>query len=233
MKQSCLGSRNQKIRNIGGNKVKNIRIYFSQHHRYFCILLLLIPLKMWFDYLELTVNPRYFTSTAFDHRIPFIGLFVIPYLLWFLFIPFGLIYTGIHSKRDFYKLFLFLFGGMVTANLVFMAFPNAQNLRPAICSGDPFSRLVGFIYSVDTPTDVCPSVHVMGSLAVNAALQHSEAFSKKRYGKRISSVLTVLICLSTVFIKQHSVFDVICGIVVSAFFYVPLYAIPSRETQNG
>ena len=158
---------------------------------------------------------------------------MVPYLLWFLFIPYGVIYVGVHSKRDFYKLFLFLFGAMVAANLAFTLFPNAQNLRPTICSSDPLSMLAKWIYSVDTPTNVCPSIHVVDSIAVNAALQHSAAFSAKRPRKIASSVLTVLICLSTVFMRQHSVFDVICGIVLSAFFYIPLYIIPSRKSQNG
>ncbi len=217
--------------------MKKIHIFISQH-KYFYLLLLLIPLQIWFQYLELTLIPQYMTQTQFDRKIPFIKEFVIPYLTWFVFVPYGVIYVGLHSKRDFYKLFVFLFGGMAVANLMFTLFPNAQDLRPVLHSTDPFSLLVKGIYMIDPPTNVCPSLHVIDSIAANTALQHSEAFSSKKYGRAVSSSITVLICLSTVLIKQHAIFDVICGIIVAAFFYLALYRLPFshfRETyaQNS
>jgi membrane-associated phospholipid phosphatase len=187
---------------------------------------------MWFLHSELTLTPRYITQIPFDEQIPFIPVFVVPYLLWFAYVPFGLIYIGIHSKKEFYKLFLFLFGGMIVSNAIFTVFPNAQYLRPVIRSNDPFSMLVKFIYASDTPTDVFPSMHVINSIAVNAALQHSRAFSAKKRRKAASHILTILICLSTVFIKQHAVLDVGAGILVSGFFYFPLYLLPVRRIKN-
>lgn len=205
--------------------VKKVRDFLSQH-KYFYLLLLFIPLQIWFEFLELTIVPQYITDTAIDYKIPFIKEFVVPYLLWFIYVPFGLLYTGIHSRKDFIKLFLFLFGGMLAAYTIFTFFPNAQSLRPTIIQNDPFSILVKFIYIADTPTNVCPSVHVINSIAVNAALQHSDAFSKDRLRKWISLILSLLICLSTVFIKQHSVLDVISGTCIGALFYFLLYILP-------
>lgn len=216
----------------GGLSVKKICGFLSRH-RYLYLLLLFIPMQIWFDYLELTINPQYITSIDFDHKIPFIKEFVVPYLLWFLFVPFGVIYVGAHSKGDFVKLIIFLFGSMAIANIMFTVFPNAQNLRPVIRSDDPFSMLVKKIYLVDTPTNVCPSIHVINSIAVNSALQHSDAFSAKKFRKVFSSVLTILICLSTVFIKQHSILDVVIGIVISALFYIPLYILPIHRMQQA
>ena len=99
--------------------MKKIHIFISQH-KYFYLLLLLIPLQIWFQYLELTLIPQYMTQTQFDRKIPFIKEFVIPYLTWFVFVPYGVIYVGLHSKRDFYKLFVFLFGGMAVAPIRFL-----------------------------------------------------------------------------------------------------------------
>lgn len=179
--------------------------------------------------MEHSLTPKYATQIAFDRQIPFLPVFVVPYLSWYAFIAYGIVYVGIHSKKDFYKLLFFLGGGMTVANIIFAAFPNAQELRPAISSGDPFSTLVQFIYDTDTPTDVCPSIHVINAIAVDAALRHSEAFSEKRFGKSVSLVLTVLICFSTVFIKQHAVLDVACGVMISALFYIPIYLLPVRR----
>ena len=201
------------------DKIKN----FLSAHSYFYLMLLFIPIQIWFQILEHNLVPQYITQTALDSRIPFIKEFVVPYLIWFIFVPYGVLFVGFYSRKDFLKLFTFLCGGMTAANILFMIFPNVQHLRPAIHSGDPFSLLVNMIYTLDTPTNVCPSVHVINSIAVNAALQHSETFSKKRFGKAISGALTILICLSTVFIKQHSALDVAAGFAVSALFYIPLY----------
>lgn len=204
---------------------------FLSTHKHFYILLLFIPLQIWFQSLERFLIPKYITNIPLDNSIPFIKEFVIPYVLWFLFVPYAVIYTGLRSKREFYKLFIFLFGGMLISCTIFTLFPNAQGLRPKICASDPFSSLIKFIYATDTPTDVCPSMHVINSIAVNAALRHTNPFAEKESRKTIASVLTVLICLSTLFIKQHSIIDVICGIVIAVIFYIPLYALPNRKPQ--
>ena len=120
---------------------------------------------------------------------------------------------------------------MFTAYTIFTAFPNGQHLRPAIISNDPLSMLIKFIYNTDTPTDVCPSVHVINTIAVYAALQHSEAFAHEKVRKWVFYILALLICLSTVFIKQHSVIDVIFGICIGAVFYFLLYTLPNLK-QN-
>lgn len=212
--------------------MKQIRDFIERNH-HFSILLLMIPIQVWFQYLEANLQPQYMTQTLLDTQIPFVREFIIPYVLWFIYVPFGLIYLGLHSKRDFYKLFLALCGGMAMANIVFSVFPNAQGLRPVIHSDDPFCTLIKFIYATDTPTNVCPSLHVIEAVAVNAALQHSTAFSERRYRKTVSSIYTLLVCLSTVFIKQHAVVDVFFGLIVAAAFYIPLYIIPEYRLRRN
>ncbi|WP_334137202.1 phosphatase PAP2 family protein [Muricomes intestini] len=206
--------------------------HFLIQHKHFYLLILLIPIHLWFEYSEQYLTPQYITTIPFDKQIPFVPIFVVPYVLWFAFVPFGVIYVGIHSKEDYCKLFIFLFGGMVIANIIFTVFPNAQDLRPDIGSSDPFSMLVKFIYTVDTPTDVCPSIHVINSIAVNAALQHSQSFSVKQLRKLTAHILTILICLSTMFIKQHAVIDVGIGIIISAVFYISLYILPTHHIKS-
>ena len=210
--------------------MKNIRGFLSQN-RHFYFTFLLMPLLIWFKFLELTIVPHYVIHTALDDKIPFVKAFVIPYLLWFPYMIYGVIYVGLHSKKDFYKVLIFIGGGMSVAYLSYMFFPNAQDLRPVITSNDPFSLLVQFLYTTDTPTNVCPSIHVINSLAINASLHNSEAFKMKRYGTLASSILTVMICLSTLFIKQHSIVDAACGILVSIVFYMALYQLPKLRKQ--
>lgn len=215
--------------------VKTMRDFrkFLSEHKHFYSLLLLVPILIWFKYLEKTLVPKYMIHVSLDDRVPFVKEFVIPYLIWFPYIVYGVIFTGTHSRRDFYKLLIFLAGGMSIAYIVYMIYPNAQNMRPVITKKDPFSLLVRMVYATDTPTNVCPSVHVINSIAVNAALQHSEDFAReKRNGRFASHILTILICLSTVFIKQHSVMDVGWGIVTGMVFYIPLYVLPAIRKHS-
>lgn len=209
-----------------------IREFLSQH-KYVFLLLLLIPIVIWFQYLELITKPKFIMHTAFDDKIPFVKWFVIFYVLWFLYVPFGVIFTAFTSKKDFIKLFIFLFGGMAIANTVYTIFPNAQNLRPIVMGNDPFSFMIRLIYAHDTPTDVCPSMHVINAIAINSALQHSKKFSEKKYRCVISSVFTVMVCLSTLFIKQHSILDVIWGVATAALFYIPLYVLQPYKESEG
>ena len=83
--------------------------------------------------------------------------------------------------------------------------------------------MVKMLYAADTPTNQFPSIHVYNSIAVNIAVWHSSNFKEKKWVRFGSSILMVLIILSTMFLKQHSVFDVVTGIVLSVFMYSLVY----------
>ncbi|APM39795.1 phosphatase PAP2 family protein [Clostridium kluyveri] len=206
---------------------------FIKTHRHFYWVLMLIPILIWFKYLEVTLVPEYMVYSPLDDLIPMVPVLIVPYLLWFPYIAYGVIYTGIYSKRDFYRLLIFLAGGMSIAYIIYMIYPNGQELRPAVLGNDPFSFMVRLIYETDTPTNICPSVHVINSIAVHSALCHSKAFERVKYGKQKSGILMVLICLSTVMIKQHSIVDVAGGIMISVLFNILLYhAIEPKEKRK-
>lgn len=207
-------------------------------YKHFFILLLYVPLYMWFFYLEKTVVPKYYMFSHFDFKIPFVKEFVIPYLLWYIYMVFGFIYLGIVSKRDYYKTFWFIFIGMFVCYSVYSIFPNGQNLRPTITGNDVFSRIIGGIYAIDTPTNVAPSMHVLNSIAIHIGLMGYEPF-KKRLGLRLTSfILMVTIGASTVFVKQHSILDGLWAIALSIALYTAIYLVPDlvekeRKTEKG
>ena len=109
--------------------------------------------------------------------------------------------------------------------LLWMFFPNGQDLRPAAPDG-VFGPLVAMIYRIDTNTNVFPSIHVVG--AVGAALAVRDAVGRRNRGVYTGvSLLAALICLSTVFLKQHSVLDVAGGLAFSAAAGIPIYIRPA------
>lgn len=109
-----------------------------------------------------------------------------------------------------------------------------MSLRPEITNTNILSRLVGMIWSVDTATNVCPSIHVFNSIAVNTVIQHSNAFKHKKLVRFGSYVLALAICMSTVFLKQHSVIDVfwacVLGLVLYPLSYKSVFD-DSRESE--
>ena len=158
-----------------------------------------------------------------DDYIPFCELFLIPYLSWFLFL-FGIhIYTFLFDRPAFQKLMHFIILVYSIALLIFFLYPNCQTLRPAVFPRDnAFTRFIAAFYQFDTNTNVCPSLHVVGSLAVWTAARETRLFLRRKW-RLFFHAATILICLSTVFLKQHSVLDLLAGVVVCLLAYAPVY----------
>ncbi len=149
--------------------------------------------------------------------------FVIPYYLWYPYIFIPGIYLLFRDVPTF-KLYMYnVILGYSLALAICALFPNGQDLRPASFPADTlFTRMVRAIYSVDTNTNVLPSMHVIGTLAVVSAVMHSPSTKNKLI--RVSSImLAALICASTVFIKQHSILDIFAGILVSMLVHLLVY----------
>jgi len=148
---------------------------------------------------------------------------------------FGFIYLGIVSKKDYYRLFLFMFFGMAICYATYGIFPNGQSLRPVITDTDIFSRVMRNIYATDTPTNVAPSIHVLNSIAIHVGLVGYEPFKKNWILRGTSFILMVTISASTVFVKQHSILDGIWAVALSLVLYVAIYLVPDiiKEKQSS
>ena len=192
----------------------------------------------WFYYLERTVSGDYIvTHAGLDDLIPFNEYFIVPYLLWFLYVSGAVLFFFFTSREEYYRICTFLFGGMTISLLICTFFPNGTDVRVAV---DPnkniFCWLVQKIHEADTPTNVFPSIHAYNSLGVHFAVCNSRVLKGKKWVRRGSLVLMVSICMATVFLKQHSVIDVlgafILGYVLYPFVYGSVYAENKSERQK-
>ncbi len=179
----------------------------------------------WFSYLERTVqNPQTIIHMKWDDMIPFCEVFVIPYYLWFGYVSIVVLYLLFKNKQDYYRACTFLFTGMTIFLLVSTLWPNGHHLRPAVMPRDNiFTAMVAALYKADTPTNLWPSIHVYNSIGAHLAVTHNEKLRKNKVIYFGSLILCISIILSTVFIKQHSCFDVITGILMGAIMYVIVY----------
>lgn len=175
----------------------------------------------WFTWLEKNVTTHYhIIESTLDRYIPFCEIFVVPYLLWFLYCFITLGYFFFTSKEDFYKAAKLTITGMTLFLIICTVFPNGQNLRPVVFARDNiFIDLVRMVYSKDTPTNVLPSIHVFNSVACYIAIAHNDRLRKHQSVQFGSLILTILIVLSTVFLKQHSIIDVVVALFMIAVIY--------------
>ena len=175
-------------------------------------LVYLVFYTIYFSVLEELVRPRYWISCPLDDLIPFCELFVVPYLLWFLLVP-GMYYWFYRSgdTASYLHLCRVMLTGLTLCLLIYTFFPNGQLLRRPIPRDNIFCGLVRLIRGVDTSTNVCPSIHVFVSTAVAMVAGRAASLRDHPVARRGIQVLVVLICLSAVFLKQHSVVDVILG----------------------
>lgn len=178
----------------------------------------------WFNFLEKTPRVHFHEIHAsLDDRIPFLKIFVLPYFAWFFYICFAVGYLLCkYEKEDYFKFSIFLMFGMTVFLVMSSVYPTILHLRPTTVEGnDICARLLRYLYNKDTPTNVCPSIHVFNSVGASIALCKSRRV--KKGGKIASIILSSLIILSTMFIKQHSIVDVNLALIMSAVTYIVIY----------
>ena len=204
------------------------RNWFARHPIGFMALYLVFYL-ICFALLEKYVTvPDLWVHCHLDDLIPFCKYAILPYFAWFAWIPFTLFYLLWKAPReDFWRLCLPLFGGMTIALACYVILPTGLDLRPYYVPGtDLFARAVRTLYRTDTPTNVCPSIHVFVSVTLAIAMARSPAMARHQRLRAALMILCGLICLATMFLKQHSVIDVVCGGALSAV--MDLLASPGR-----
>ena len=148
-----------------------------------------------------------------DDIIPFCEWFVIPYVFWYVLIVISLGYFLLYNVDSFKRLQTFIIITQVIAMAIYIVFPSRQDLRPAEFPRDNFlTQCVALIYSADTNTGVCPSLHVAYSIGIASVWLKEKGVS--RWWKTFVLVAVILICLATMFIKQHSAVDFFAAIPV-------------------
>lgn len=196
-----------------------MRNWCSRHPVWFMALYALFYLSF-FALLERTIQtPDLWVHCQLDDLIPFCKYAIVPYILWFPWIPFTLFYLLYKAPReDFWRLCIPLFTGMTMTLLFYAIVPNGLALRPKYVPGtDIFAQLVRMIYRSDTPMNICPSIHVFNSVTLMLAYYRSAIFDapRRRWMRPAAMVLCVSISLSTILLKQHSVIDVVFGLLLA------------------
>lgn len=167
---------------------------------------------------------------ALDDAIPFSEWALIPYLLWFVYLIGALAYTFFQDVPAFRRMMRFVIVTYTAATVVYFIYPTQQLLRPeAFARDNALTRAVAWFYTFDTNTNVCPSLHVIGSAAALFALRDGPRLRKRAWWQAASVLLALCISLSTVFMKQHSILDVLCALPVCALGWWLCYGRTGRH----
>ena len=150
---------------------------------------------------------------ALDDMIPFREGFLIFYCYWYALLAGSLLYFLLYDILSFKRLQIYIMITQAVAMLAYILFPSVQLLRPDSFERDNLlTRLAAFIYAFDTPTGVCPSLHVAYSLGIASVWCHRRNTSLA--WKCFMVFSAVAISLSTAFVKQHSVVDIFAALPV-------------------
>lgn len=181
---------------------------FIRTHKYVWLALYFVVFVPAFFIIEKTSPTAgyWVTDLPIDARIPFIPQFIVFYVLWYpLFVAVG-IPLMIRDGEAFKRYMYFTMAGLTLCLLFDVLVPNGQNLRPTDMRITGFSTwLLSKIWSADTNTNVFPSMHIVGAIGAVVGACDSGIFKKWRWQ---IVAFAVLICASTVFVKQHSVLDI-------------------------
>ena len=145
-----------------------------------------------------------------DNIIPFNSIFIIPYVYWYLYIVIGFIFILVNSRKDYIRVFISFFIGMSVCYIVYYLYPTEIS-RPTIINSNILNYLVNIIYSLDRPVNCFPSLHVLTTYFIMRYTKYKNSKKKFYY----TEIVGVLIIISTLFIKQHFIADVISAIVLA------------------
>lgn len=165
----------------------------------------------------------YSLMTPLDQAIPFIKYFAVPYGVWIFYIYVCIVYFFKRDRTTYYRAMLLYTICALTCYGIYLVFQTTVP-RPEVIGNDPFAQLVRFIYNRDQPFNCFPSIHCFSSYMVMRLMLSSPARNWKNV--MLISGMSLLIIASTLFMKQHVVWDVIGGIALVEIYYFLFYTMP-------
>jgi len=188
-------------------------------------ILYLVGYLLWFKLLEEIPRARYHDLASFiDRMIPFAEIFIIPYISWFALQAAWVSFLFFYDRDAYDKLVTILMFGMTVFLVVSTVYPTALTLRPwHVARDNVFVDMVRWLWSIDTSTNVWPSIHVYNTTALIFTLFTTKDRRVIQNVRVPMFIWCVLIILSTMFLKQHSVGDVLSGLALAGIGYSLVY----------
>jgi len=166
--------------------------------------------------------------TELDQGVPFLKIFVLPYLSLYFFIFETLTFFCFKDKKIYYRTLLSInLGLLISYGIYFFFQTNVQ--RPDLVGNDFLTMLIAFVYNNDQPFNAFPSIHVLLSFLMIKAINRYPA--KNYLNVAIVYITAILIILATQFIKQHVILDLLSSIVLGGLIFDLVFYVNMEELR--
>ncbi|MEH7331952.1 phosphatase PAP2 family protein [Neobacillus drentensis] len=183
----------------------------------YLLFLLVIPLlAKIYQLLNLGAQKGLDLSTPLDHAIPFVSIFIIPYILWYGYIFCYLVYFCFKDTKVYLKTLILIVVAEFICFIIYFFFQTTVP-RPSLEGNDLLTSMVQWIYKKDRPYNCFPSIHVLTTFAVMLASLHIK--NKHLINNLCIHITGGLIIISTLFVKQHVIFDMIGSMYLVSFLF--------------
>lgn len=155
-------------------------------------------------------------TTAIDRATPFLPWTVSVYFLCYLFWVVTYVLCARQEKRSACRFFCADFLAKAVCLVCFILLPTT-NIRPEITGNSLWDETMRFLYRIDAPVNLFPSIHCLVSWLCWAGVR--ERAEIPRWYKRLSFWTAAAVCVSTLTTKQHVLWDVAGGIILAESSY--------------
>ena len=192
--------------------MKPLSFYKRYERTILLILIIIIFLLSYFSINNFTEGRNtHILAFGFEKNIPFIPFFIIFYVLTY--ITAAMPYFVVKDIYDYRRIALAYLSIIFVSSIIYLIYP-VETIRPEINGRGLFLGIVSQIYSIAKPYNLFPSLHVsLSALSTLICLKHNKIVGY------ILIVLLFLISLSTLFVKQHYLVDIIFAIFLAFLSY--------------
>lgn len=167
----------------------------------------------------LGIEPHYVKIDFIDARIPLIPIFFTVYVISYFFWILGPAIAAKCENAYYCDFVVGMIAAYVVGACIFVFYPTIMDRAAegllGNCDG-VWNRCVQFVYKADggkIGSNLMPSYHCLISTCCYLAVHRRTEISK--IYRVTALILTILICASTVFIKQHYFIDIPTGVIIA------------------
>lgn len=181
----------------------------------FCLLIMPL-LGILYNILNTHTSNPIILLTKFDKIIPFIPIFILPYIFWYVYILGYLLYLCYKNTLVYLKTLTVIIFGELASFITYYFIPTTVP-RPALVGKGVLIELVKIIYAQDLPNNCFPSIHVLTSITIMISCFHVR--NKRIFHSVFIPLFGITIIISTLFVKQHAIWDIISSLILTFLLY--------------
>lgn len=195
--------------------------YIKEHKEIYLFIFYFLFIVL-FGLIQKYYNPvsSHLVTWPIDYYMPYNQYFMIAYAIWWPFVPAAFIFFYLRDIPSFKSLCFQVLIVCYLTLIIYIIYPSYLDLRQPIYETDICSKAILWLRSIDPPRNVFPSLHVSETVSICFVVYKSRDLLLNRYVKGIIYLIGILIIVSTIYIDQHSIADILFAIILSVVFYI-------------